>query len=101
MPTSDPMTSSTEYAGEDGEGDDGKLCTCGPADNAAQESKQLPTEQGEEREEAAEELNSDDDEEGDTDEPGAVTNWTDPSEFVEKTQCAFNFNNSVIFDLDD
>lgn len=48
-------------------------------------------------------LNSDDDEECESVENkvNSVTNWSDSSEFVEKTQCAFNFNNSVIFDLDE
>lgn len=53
-------------------------------------------------------LNSDDDaEEGGenaeeaTDKPSSVTNWKEPSTFVDKTKCAFEFNNSVIFDLDE
>lgn len=60
-------------------------------------------------------LNSDDDEEEEDDfhekqpsadgeaakENNSVTSWADGSEFVEKTKCAFDFNNSVIFDLDE
>lgn len=59
-------------------------------------------------------LNSDDDDEEDgfhekqpsadgeaAKENNSVTSWADGSEFVEKTKCAFDFNNSVIFDLDE
>lgn len=31
----------------------------------------------------------------------AATNWSETSEYVDKTKCAFEFHNSVIFDLDE
>lgn len=59
--------------------------------------------------ETAEALNSDDDEEAvEKQEPDSVqkksaAGWTEKSEeeFIDKTKCAFEFDNSVIFDLDE
>lgn len=90
----------TSSADDESEGvGEATSCTC------QSEQQVIPTT----REDRSEMLNSDDDEPGHVDETlaesesgkSSTNDWKETSGFIEKTKCAFDFENRMVFDLDE